>query len=221
MGAVPVHRRLEAGDDPHKNDAMFAAVIEALRGGGVILLFPEGRTQPQPVLLPLRTGAARILLGAEALSGGSCGVTLLPVGMVYHDPGTFRSASVELMLGEPVPTDDAVAGYRERPQESVRVLTTRLTDAIRARIVEAEDHYTLALLAVLEQAWRDETAPSGQAAPARDGIEAALSWRQEVMRGARDLASRAPERVSALRRRVELYDIPADPSELSWRRTSG
>src|SRR5207244_5671657 len=51
-GAVPVHRRAEAGDDPRKNEEMFAAAIEALCAGGVILIFPEGRTQPQPILLP-------------------------------------------------------------------------------------------------------------------------------------------------------------------------
>ena len=59
MGGVPVERRLEAGDDPHKNVEMFAAVAAALHAGGAILIFPEGRTQPQPLLLPLRTGAAR------------------------------------------------------------------------------------------------------------------------------------------------------------------
>ena len=34
MGAVPVHRRAEAGDDPSKNEEMFAAAIAALHGGG-------------------------------------------------------------------------------------------------------------------------------------------------------------------------------------------
>src|SRR5207245_2792037 len=69
MHAVPVSRRVEAGDDPKKNEAMFAAAIGVLRGGGVLLIFPEGRTQPQPTLLPVRTGAARILLGAEPPAG--------------------------------------------------------------------------------------------------------------------------------------------------------
>src|SRR5207253_1824473 len=96
IGAVPVHRRAEAGDDPRKNEEMFAAAIEALRAGGVILIFPEGRTQPQPILLPLRTGAARLALGAERAAGGVSRVTLLPVGMVFHDPGTFRSATVQI-----------------------------------------------------------------------------------------------------------------------------
>src|SRR5437773_642629 len=66
VGGLPVNRRKEAGDDPRKNEAMFATAIAHLRAGGAILIFPEGRTQPVPTLLPLRTGVARLLLGTEA-----------------------------------------------------------------------------------------------------------------------------------------------------------
>jgi len=202
MGAVPVQRRSEAGDDPRKNDAMFAAAIGALRRGGAILIFPEGRTQPQPVLLPLRTGAARMVLGALA-AGDAAPVTLLPVGIVFHDPGTFRSGSVQVMVGTPVPTSDLASAQRERPEEAVRLLTARLADGIRARIVEAEDQYTLELLAVLERAWRQES----NAAPAASASdeEQSLSWRQRVMNEARHLAAREPQRLADLRRRLELY----------------
>src|SRR5207247_9487496 len=84
------------------------------------------------------------------------------------------------------------------PAEVVRELTARSAEAIRARIVEAEDHYTLELLDVLERAWFQEATRAGAA-------EQALSWKQRVMRGARYLAEREPHRVAALRRRVELY----------------
>jgi len=59
LGAVPVNRRLEAGDDPRKNEAMFTAAIDALRAGGVVLIFPEGRTGPaEGRLQELRHGVA-------------------------------------------------------------------------------------------------------------------------------------------------------------------
>src|SRR5947209_14642639 len=142
IGAVPVHRRAEAGDDPRKNEEMFAAAIEALCAGGVILIFPEGRTQPQPILLPLRTGAARLALGAERAMGGAGRVTLLPVGMVFHDPGTFRSASVQITIGGPIETADLTAAHRDRPEDAVRAITARLTESIGAQIVEAQDQYS-------------------------------------------------------------------------------
>lgn len=203
MGAVPVHRRQEAGDDPAKNAGMFAAVIGALRAGGAILIFPEGRTQPQPTLLPLRTGAARILLDTERAGVGPGGVALLPVGLVFHDPGTFRSATVLVNVGEPVATGDLDGPAGAPSEAAARAITARLAAALRALIIEAEDQHTLGLLAELETAWWEEAARREEAsAGARDRRES-LAWRQSVMRGATALAAREPERVAGLRRRLE------------------
>ncbi len=207
VGALPVHRREEAGDDPRKNEALFATAIAHLRRGGAVLIFPEGRTQPVPTLLPLRTGAARLLLGAEG-DGGRHGVTLLPVGLVYQRPGTFRVAAALVAVGEPVDVDDCVAAYAAAPEATVRRLTERLAGAIRAQIVEAEDRHTLELAGALERAWREERGGAADAA-------ASLAWRREVMRAARALAERAPDRVAQFRRRLEAYRARLSESGLS------
>src|SRR5258708_5435445 len=176
VGALPVHRREEAGDDPRKNEALFATSIAHLRAGGAVLIFPEGRSQPVPTLLPLRTGAARLLLGAEA-DGGGHGVTLLPVGLVFQTPGTFRVASALVAVGPPIDVDDCVAAYGAEPEATVRRLTERLAWAIRAQIVEAEDQHTLELAGALERAWREERGGAPDAA-------ASLAWRPQVRRAA-------------------------------------
>src|SRR5947199_4584591 len=41
LGAVPVHRRLEAGEDPRKNEAMFTAAVDALRARRVVQSDPD------------------------------------------------------------------------------------------------------------------------------------------------------------------------------------
>jgi 1-acyl-sn-glycerol-3-phosphate acyltransferase len=197
LGALPVHRRQEAGDDPARNMALFRAISETLRDGGAILIFPEGRTQPEPALLTLRTGAARMLLAAEAAGSGP--VTLLPVGLVYQDPATFRAARALVLVGPPVATADVVARHGSAPEAAVRALTERLTEALRRQIVEADDWDTLRLLGLVETVWREETA-----APAADTL-ARVAWMQRVMRAYRDLRAREPERIDAFRRRVEVY----------------
>ena len=53
--ALPVYRRQDAGSDTSGNALMFRAVGEALGHGGAILIFPEGVSQPEPALMPLRT----------------------------------------------------------------------------------------------------------------------------------------------------------------------
>jgi 1-acyl-sn-glycerol-3-phosphate acyltransferase len=196
IGAVPVHRRVD-GADPAQNAAMFAAATAALRAGGALLIFPEGVSQPRPTLMPLRTGAARIVLaaGAEGLRA-----SLVPVGLVFGMPGTFRAATALVSVGRTVAADDCVAAYAHTPEASVRVLTERLAEAIRAQIVEAEDQRTLELLATLERAWRHERGEAGAV-----DLQASLAWRRAVMRAARALGERAPGRVAAFRRHLEGY----------------
>jgi glycerol-3-phosphate O-acyltransferase / dihydroxyacetone phosphate acyltransferase len=196
VGAVRVHRRVD-GADPRDNAAMFTAAVAALRAGGALLIFPEGTSQPRPTLMPLRTGAARIVLSAAA---EDVHVALMPVGLIFDEPGTFRAASALVSIGPAVAIDDARAQYSQGPEAAVRALTERLADTIRAQIVEAEDHHTLELLGTLERAWRHERGESG-----RVGAEASLAWRREVMRTAGTLAERAPGRVAAFRRHLEGY----------------
>ena len=196
VGAVRVHRRVD-GADPHDNAAMFASAVAALRAGGALLIFPEGVSQPRPTLMPLRTGAARIVLSAAA---EGVAAALVPVGLVFDEPGTFRAATALLSVGPPVVADDVVRQYVDAPEAAVRALTERLADAIRAQIVEAEDHHTLELLATLERAWRHERGDLG-----RVDAGASLAWRRDVMRAARALAERAPGRVAAFRRHLEGY----------------
>jgi hypothetical protein len=173
------------------------------------LIFPEGVSQPRPTLMPLRTGAARIVLAAGAEGAAAA---LVPIGLVFDEPGTFRAATALVSVGPPVATDDCLTAYRLAPETGVRALTARLAQAIRAQIVEAEDHHTLDLLGTLERAWRHERGEPGSGDP-----QASLAWRREVMRAAATLAERAPARVAAFRRHLEQYARRLRESGLSDR----
>lgn len=198
-GALPVNRRQEAGSDPAKNDALFAATTATLRAGGAILIFPEGRTQPEPVLLPLRTGAARMLLAAEA-EAGCPPVTLLPLGLVFHAPGTFRTGRALVLVGPPVLAEDARALCAAGSSDvAARLLTDRLADALRARIVEAHDRETLRLLELAEEVWREE---AEEAAP---NEVARVAWLQRAMQTYRGVRESEPGRAEALRREVDAF----------------
>lgn len=210
-GAIPVHRRQDPGGDPARNVEMFRRAAATLGEGGAVLIFPEGLSQPEPVLMPLRTGAARMLLGAEDAAGGPLGVTLLPVGLVFHEPGAFRTGWALVLVGEPVLTDDCLALYRTAPEAAVRQLTDRLAEALRRQIVEVEDRETFQLLGAVEAIWREE-APDAAADPA-----ARAARMQRVMRAYRHLASEEPARVAGFRRGVERYLRDLDLAGLTGR----
>jgi 1-acyl-sn-glycerol-3-phosphate acyltransferase len=198
IGALPVHRRQDGGTDPARNDRLFAASTKALREGDAILIFPEGVSQPEPTLMPLRTGAARMLLAAEADSVGP--VTLLPVGLMFHEPGTFRTGWALIAMGEPVETADDVALARSQPEEAARRLTARLGEALRGLIAEVDDRQTLRLVEHAERLWREER---GGGAP-RDAA-ATADWRRRATRAYRYLLHHDPAGIEILRRLVERY----------------
>jgi 1-acyl-sn-glycerol-3-phosphate acyltransferase len=197
IGALPVHRRQEGGTDPARNAALFTASTSTLRSGEAILIFPEGVSQPEPTLMPLRTGAARMLLAAEADGVGP--VTLLPVGLMFHEPGTFRTGWSLVEVGEPVPTADCVALAGAEPEEAARRLTARLGEAMRGLITEVDDRQTLRLVEHAERLWRQErSAGDGDAAARAD-------WRRRATRAYRHLIRHQPARLEALRGSMERY----------------
>jgi 1-acyl-sn-glycerol-3-phosphate acyltransferase len=214
MGGLPVHRRQEGGADPRRNEALFAETTATLRAGGSIMLFPEGRTQPEPVLLELRTGAARMLLAAEADGPHEMPVALLPVGLLFRDPGTFREGRALMLVGKPLETSDCVALSKSEPETAARRLTARLAETLRGLIVEAGDRETLGLLTFVEEIW---TATNGEA-PADE--RARVTWLQNVMRTYRLLQERYPEKVRDIRGRLAQFEKDLDalwiePGQLS------
>ncbi len=198
-GALPVHRRQDSGSEPVDNTAMFRSAIAGLTAGGAVLVFPEGDSKPEPVLRPLRTGAARMLLAAEADRGGALGVRLAPAALVYHEPGTFRTGRALVIFGEPVPTTDCLALYATDPIAAARRLTERLAAGLRTVMVEAEDRHTFRLLELLTTLWAEEFPEAARHGAAR------AAWMKQAMAAYRYLKTVEPVRIAAFRGRVERF----------------
>lgn len=210
-GAIPVHRRQ---DDPalmDRNEEAFQAAYEALAAGGAVGIFPEGTSHNEPALVPLRTGAARIALGAARLLGGA--FPIIPVGLVLRRKDRFRSGAL-VMVGEPAPWTDLAARGSE-DGDAVRELTDRIEAALRRVTVNLE---------------RWEDAPAVECAEAIYVAEFALPRQPEerllrlrqVADGLQELRRREPERLEPLYRSVARYAALMDrlclhPEELRSR----
>jgi len=64
LDCLPVYRQQDEGEDVSKNREMFVAARKLLLRGGTIGICPEGVSHDEPRLRPIKTGAARIALGA-------------------------------------------------------------------------------------------------------------------------------------------------------------
>jgi 1-acyl-sn-glycerol-3-phosphate acyltransferase len=213
-GAIPVERRQDAGGAPRDNEAMFGAAFRALQHGEAILIFPEGASQPQPALMPLHTGAARILLGAAANTTTTLEIALLPVGLHFDEPGAFRAGRALVTIGDAVPTADCRALYATDATAAVRRLTDRLAAALRRQIVEAEDRETLRLVRMLETAWREEAASAAADAGAR------AAWVRRATRAYRYLREHAPDETLRFRADVERYAKDLELAGISVRQVA-
>jgi 1-acyl-sn-glycerol-3-phosphate acyltransferase len=129
-GVVPLRRasdmRTTGGSlDPARNDDAFAAVLDVLQHGGVVLLFPEGKSHSEPELAPLKTGLARIAVMART-ERHLTAVPIIPVGLTFErkwDPRT----RVLMHLGVPIMYEDGGS----TGSDTVTALTQRVDRGLR------------------------------------------------------------------------------------------
>jgi glycerol-3-phosphate O-acyltransferase/dihydroxyacetone phosphate acyltransferase len=123
--ALPLYRRADAGEDVSQNLRTFEACRSLLLRGRCVALFPEGLSHSEPRLQPVKTGAARIALGAAVP-----GLKIVPVGLYYTSKTSFRGEAL-LRFGEPleVPLVEPDE-HGEPPRDAVRGLSARIEEAL-------------------------------------------------------------------------------------------
>lgn len=219
-GAIPVFR---AQDDPAKmaaNEDTFRAAHGALAAGDAVGIFPEGTSHSGPSLVPLKTGAARIALGAAARTGGAFPV--VPVGLVFRRKERFRSAALAV-VGEPVAWDD-LAGAGPDDAAAVRELTRRVDEALREVTVNLERWEDAPLVECAEQVYAAEFGMDDDPAERveREGEAASLlaRARREDLGAWRELARQVARHARVLRtlglRPADLRQEPRLRTAAGW-----
>ncbi len=144
MGAIPVHKSDDGG--PSSNDQMFRSTYAALGEGDLVTIFPEGITVDDPRIARVKTGSARIALGARA--AGVEGITLLSAGIHYQNKAALRS-EVFIDIGYPIDLDTWVHDNipDSEPQDAsnraaVVALTTEMEKRLRWAAPDFEDWTT-------------------------------------------------------------------------------
>lgn len=151
VGSVPVYRQQ---DDPTKmsqNLDSFRDVHRVLAQGDVVGIFPEGISHSMSRLAPLKTGAARIALGAAQQFGSD--FPIVAMGLVFRDRDRFRSEA-HVIIGESFRWTDLTGEVSNR--SAVRELTERIERAMRAVSVNLERWEDEPIVRTAEAVWRAE-----------------------------------------------------------------
>jgi 1-acyl-sn-glycerol-3-phosphate acyltransferase len=202
VGAIPIRRRSDHGGATADNAAAFSACEEVLAKGGVMAIFPEGKTHGHLRIEPVKTGTARIAISAEASRPG-LGVRVVPVGVTYLVRHAFRS-DIHLALGPPIVVADAIGGASADDSEAVRALTARIGDALRDLAVHIEKTEDERLIAQVTSIVVGIRASEGLDAGGQSPAERTALVRR-VVDAYRWLSEVDPERTRELRERLDRY----------------
>ncbi len=123
----PIYRKEFTPDLTKKNPEAIQSFQNLLVNGKSILIFPEGISQTSPRLSEIKTGAARIALGAAHM--GDQAPLLVPIGINYTNPHQFRS-EVTVNFGTPIDVSMYQKAFAENERATVQALTDEVTNEL-------------------------------------------------------------------------------------------
>jgi glycerol-3-phosphate O-acyltransferase/dihydroxyacetone phosphate acyltransferase len=190
LDSIPVYRKQD-NVSTAGNRETFSRARTILERGGAIAIFPEGTTHSDPQLRELKTGAARIALGA------SIRVSIVPTGLYYTAKQMFRSAALAY-FGMPIIVDSEPVDENGEPRVgSVEALTEKIERALDDVTLQADSHAALELIARGERIF--------SAGEDRD-LASELELRKQFVDGYADLRERDPARLKRLESLVTQVD---------------
>jgi 1-acyl-sn-glycerol-3-phosphate acyltransferase len=224
--ALPIYRRVDAGADVSLNQRTFARCRELLRRRRCIAIFPEGRSHDATRLQPVKTGAARIALGALSVADddvendnvGRLGrhgdaatvkpdhdlrsLKIVPAGLYYTSKTSFRGEAL-IRFGEPFTVlPVALDEDGEPPREPVLELTSQIEAALRDVTLNVDDDEELETVARAEQLFSSIYETINFRLPLSSEFELRRRFAEAL---AREPASES-RRVAALRERLRRYE---------------
>lgn len=202
MQAVPIYRQQDQAAKMSANVDAFRRCYELFALGEVILIFPEGQSHSDPSMRPVKTGAARMILGCAKQA---IPLTVLPIGLNFSDKGNFRS-NIFIKIAEPI----AVSNADIDDPRAVRKLTAdiqRAIESVTINVAEAED---LDFLKRIERFFAMRHGKYRQR-------NMALRFRglQKINHAYRQLQAHAPEKLSHLKHKLHHFERLCDTCRIN------
>ncbi len=207
LGMVPAYRGTDDMKQVGRNMESLASAAQRLVQGGVMGIFPEGKSHDATQLALVRSGAARLAM--LTVAAGARELRVVPIGLNYERKERFRSA-VWIKVGRPI---DAVRWWDMHGGDEHRAMRA-LTQEIDARLRQCVTHLD-------DAAWEsllDEV--EAILPPAPGGRRAILATLHRRKRAADAInyfhrtdprrAQEAANRVRAYAAALECAGIPAD-----------
>lgn len=135
MNMVPIYRKQDVQDgEKADNTEVFKQCYEFLEKGGTLMIFPEGISLIERRLRPLKTGTARIALGAAAAQNFDSKLKLVSVGLNYSEANRFRSELL-ISVDEPIEVKEWQEAYEQDEHKAIKSLTATLEKGLKEHTI--------------------------------------------------------------------------------------
>ncbi len=207
MNMIPIFRaqdnqELESSPEQmrERNEAAFKQCFDFMKKQGSLLIFPEGTSVAERRLRQIKSGAARIALGAEASADFSLNLQIQAVGLNYTNSQRFRSR-VFASCAAPILVKDYQALYLRSPQEAIKKLTHDIEEALKGEMIIIETDEDDLLIKRIEQIFKANFATEAQKSMGLQNFE----MTQEIVKAYHYFKGTEPERVWQLAQHIQRY----------------
>jgi glycerol-3-phosphate O-acyltransferase/dihydroxyacetone phosphate acyltransferase len=212
LNMIPVYRQQDDPSQMHKNKETFIRCFEHLKKGGIILIFPEGVSLTERKLRKLKTGTARIALGAEARNNFNLGVKILNLGLNYTNPHKFNQ---DLYINADLHIE--VSAFKELYAQNEHQAAAELTEQIRLhleqQIIAVEDEQTDDLVKKIELIYKQQLARDAGLDPQQSDDDFHLT--RNIADTVAWFKAQDPGRVEVMRLQIDTYSDNLKRAKLS------
>ncbi len=202
LSMIPVYRKQDDPSQMSKNQDTFKKCFEHLEKGGAILMFPEGISITERKLRPIKTGAARIIMGAEANNNFALQSAIVTIGLNYVNPHRFNK-DVFINIDEPIRIADYKSDYEKDNFRAVEKLTEEIRMKLEKLVITIEDDKTDELVKNIETLYKYKlTKDSGFS---KNDQAADFNATKNILESVNYFLVHEPERVESLRIRIDEY----------------
>ncbi len=134
---IPIYRQQDSQTASNQNEDSFRACYELLEAKGCLIIFPEGTSEYERKLRKIKTGTARIALGAAAKNNFDLYVKIVCIGINYTNPKKFQSRLM-VNFDAPITLEKYKNDYLTDPIKTVQDLTNEIKESLESMIVITE-----------------------------------------------------------------------------------
>jgi glycerol-3-phosphate O-acyltransferase/dihydroxyacetone phosphate acyltransferase len=214
LNMIPVYRPwLMKNGEKVDNGDMFTECYAHLEKGKRLIIYPEGSSITVSWLRELKTGAARIKLGAEASLNSGQEVKIVPIGLNYSNAHRFQNR-VLVNVGSPIDFSSLDSQVFEDEKERAKAYTERIAEGMQAQLLHIQREEDAKLIKSVVKLLTD--AMMKEVGLENNDTVGAFNIKKQIIKKIEGIKATNPEQLQSLEN--ELYDYIGRFEALGFRR---